>query len=265
MVLRDTPNILRRIAEVKRLEVERLKVDVPIRNIEKRIEAQSNPLNLAGTLFGDSVRIIAEVKRASPTAGVLRADFDVAYLASEYADNGAAAISVLTEEDHFRGSIDHLQVVQAAVYPRGIPVLRKDFIFDPYQVHESRAFGADAILLIVAMLTPKALRDLMELAQSFWMQCLVEIHDEDDLSVALDVGAEIVGINNRNLRTFKTDLGVTERLAPMIPTGKIIVSESGICERKHIQRVERAGVHAALVGQALVTAKDPGVKLRELV
>ena len=256
--------ILKEIVEVKRREVERLKVDAPIAELERRIEAQRPPLNLAGALLGESVRIIAEVKKASPTRGLLRPDFDPIRLATAYADNGAAAISVLTNADHFQGSIEHMEAVGSVAGPRGIPVLRKEFIFDHYQVYEARAHGADAILLIVSMLTAHQLRDLKELAEKFWMQCLVEVHDEEELRVALDAGAEIVGINNRDLRTFETDLAVTERLAPLIPEDKVIVSESGISSRDHLQRLKLAGAHTALIGEALVTAPDVGARLREL-
>jgi indole-3-glycerol phosphate synthase len=214
--------------------------------------------------MGGSVRVIAEVKRASPSKGLLVADFDGAALASIYAENGAAAVSVLTNVDHFQGSIHHLEAVQSVVRPRGIPILRKDFLFDSYQVYESRAYGADAILLIVAILSPDRLGQMMELAQGLWMQSLVEVHDERELEVALDSGAEIIGINNRDLRTFKTDLGVTERLAPLVPSGRVVVSESGISRSEHVRRVRAAGAHAVLVGEALVTAKEPGRKLREL-
>ncbi len=265
MVLKNAPDILKRIVEVERRDVDRRKVESPLANLEKRIERQGRPLNLAGALFGDAVRIIAEIKKASPAKGVLRSGVDPAHLANVYAENGAAAISVLTNAEHFRGSLDDLETVSGAVYSRGIPVLRKEFIFDPYQVYESRAFGADAILLIVAMLDSHTLKDLMELAQGLWMQCLVEVHDEDELRIALDAGAEIVGINNRDLHTFETDLEVTDRLAPTVPVGKIAVSESGISERAHIDRLAAAGAQAALIGEALVTAEDPGVKLRELV
>ena len=258
-------DILRKIVEVKRREVERLKVKVPIAELEKRIEAQAPPLNLAGALFGDSVRIIAEVKKASPSKGLLRKDFSPATLAKIYADNGAAAISVLTNADHFQGSIEHLAAVHSVANPRKIPVLRKEFIFDPYQVYEARAFGADAILLIVAMLTIDELKSLMALSQKFWMQCLVEVHDEEELKVALNAGAEIVGINNRDLRTFTTDLEVTERLASKIPFGKVVVSESGINNPEHIRRIKSAGAHAALIGEALVTSPDVAAKLGELV
>ena len=258
-------DILQKIVEVKRHEVERLKVEVPIAELERRIEAQQPPLNLAGALFGESVRIIAEVKKASPSKGLLRADFNPKSLAQTYADNGAAAISVLTNSDHFQGSIDHLSAVHSIANPRKVPVLRKEFIFDEYQIYEARAYGADALLLIVAMLTPERLKALMELSQKFWMQCLVEVHDEEELNVALHAGAEIVGINNRDLRTFITDLEVTERLASKIPFGKVVVSESGISNREHLKRIKSAGAHAALVGEALVTAPDIGAKLGELV
>ena len=265
MSKQDTPDILKEIVEVKRGEVERLKKEQPVSDLEALIERQPAPLNLSGALMGDSVRVIAEIKKASPAKGLLRSDFDPVALATDYADNGAAAISVLTNVDHFQGTIDHMKAVQGVANPRGIPVLRKEFIFDPYQVHEARAHGADAILLIVAMLTPECLKELLDLSATFWMQSLVEVHDDRELQVALDAGAEIVGINNRDLRTFKTDLETTERLAPLVSGDKIVVSESGISARAHVDRVRAAGAHAVLVGEALVTAGDPGAKLRELV
>jgi indole-3-glycerol phosphate synthase len=259
------PDILARIVEVKCREVERLKVEVPVAELERRIAAQKQPLNLAGALMGNAVRIIAEAKKASPAKGLLRKDFDARKLAETYVANGAAAISVLTNVDHFQGSLGDLRAVCAVAHSAGVPVLRKEFIFDPYQVPEARANGADAILLIVAMLTPKDLAALRALAERYWMQCLVEVHTENELRIAVDAGAEILGINNRDLRTFKTDLAVTERLAARIPAGKVIVSESGINTRADIQRIRVAGAHAALIGEALVTAPDPGAKLKEFV
>ena len=260
----DTPDILKEIVDVKRRDVGRLKIERPVSTLEGLIEAQTPALNLAGALWGDSVRIIAEVKKASPTKGLLRPDFDAADLATAYVENGAAAVSVLTNADYFQGSIEDLERVHTVANSRGVPVLRKEFIFDPYQVYEARAYGADAILLIVAMLERESLVELLGLAKRFWMQCLVEVHDEGELEAALEAGAEIVGINNRDLRTFTTDLGVTERLAALVPEGKVIVSESGISSRDHIRRIGGAGAHAALVGEALVTADDIGAKLREL-
>ena len=256
--------ILNEIVESKRREVDRLKIDTPIEQLEASIGDRDPPLNLSGALWGQSVRIIAEIKKASPSRGPLTAHFDAVSLATTYADNGAAAISVLTNTDHFQGRVEHLDAVREVAHPRGIPVLRKEFIFDPYQVYEARAHGADAILLIVAILTPEKLRSLMDLAKLFCMQCLVEVHDEDELKIALEAGAEIVGINNRDLRTFKTDISVTERLVPLIPRDKIVVSESDISTPENIQRVKRAGAHAALIGEALVTAPDVGARLREL-
>ena len=261
---KNTPDILKEIVAVKRREVERLKTEAPFAGLEARIAGCQRPLDFGAALRGDSVRVIAEVKKASPTKGLLRPDFDVGSLAKTYVDNGAAAISVLTNADHFQGSIEHLEAVAATAHPHGVPVLRKEFVFDPYQVYEARACGADAILLIVAMLEPHLLSELFGLATELHMQCLVEVHDEGELAVALDLDAAVVGINNRDLRTFRTDLEVTDRLAPMVPAGRIAVSESGISSRAHVKRVGASGVSAVLVGEALVTAPDVGAKLREL-
>ena len=257
-------DILNEIVAAKRREVQRLKTETPIAALQDRIAAQPPPLNLAGALWGDEVRVIAEIKKASPSKGILRHDFDPAALARIYADNGAAAISVLTNADHFQGSIAHLEAAAAAAHETRVPTLRKEFIFDPYQIHEARAFGADAILLIAAILDTAQLKDLMAQAREFWMQCLVEVHNEDELAAALNADAEIIGINNRDLRTFKTDLAVTERLASKIPFGKVIVSESGISDRQHLRRVKAAGANAALIGESLITAPDIAAKLKEL-
>ena len=260
------PDILRRIVEVEREDLARRKAALPMAELERRIHAPGHPrpLNLAGSLMGGEIRVIAEVKRATPSKGVLREDLDPADLAAAYADNRAAAVSVLTNAPFFQGSIQDMESVHEALRPRQIPILRKDFLFDPYQVCEARAHGADAVLLIAAMLSTRQLIDLMAAAKGFWMQCLVETHDESELDDAIAAGAEIVGINNRDLRTFETDLAVTEGLAPLVPPGLIVVSESGISTREDAARVRRAGAHAVLVGEALVTAADPGAKLREL-
>ncbi len=260
------PDILRKIVEVEREDLARRRADVPMGELERRIESPVHPraLNFAGSLMGGETRVIAEVKRATPSKGVLREYLDPAGLASSYADNGAAAVSVLTNAPFFQGSIDDMESVHRALRPRQVPVLRKDFIFDAYQLCEARAHGADAALLIAAMLSPSQLRDLMSVAQGFWMQCLVEVHDESEMDAAIDAGAEVIGINNRNLHTFETDLGVTERLAPLAPSDRIVVSESGINTREDAARVGQAGAHAVLVGEALVTAPDPGAKLRDL-
>lgn len=258
-------HILDEIVAAKRLELESSIDGIPLACLEKRIEDQTPPLNLSGALMGDSVRVIGEVKKASPSKGILRHDFDPGYLAASYVDNGAAAVSVLTNVDHFAGSLCDMEVVRDILYPRGIPILRKDFIFDPYQIYESRASGADAVLLIVSILTPERLKELLEISRGLWMQCLVEVHDEAEIQVALDAGAEIVGINNRDLTNFIVDLEVTERLAPLIPYGKVIVSESGVSSREHVRRVGRAGANAVLVGEALMTAVNPGDKLEGLL
>ena len=255
--------ILDDIVASKRREVEASKERTPLEALEERAAAQPPPLNLSGALLGDRVRLIAEVKKASPSRGLLAPDFDPVRLATAYASNGAAAVSVLTDP-RFQGTLEHLSSVKKALAPSGAPVLRKDFIFDPYQVHESRAHGADAILLIAAILPPADLKDLLALARRSWMQCLVEVHNPDELDTALESGAEIIGINNRDLRTFVTSLSVTEEIAPRIPRGKVVVSESGISEPAHLAALRRLGVHAVLVGEAIVTAPDPGAKVREL-
>jgi indole-3-glycerol phosphate synthase len=265
LTTRNAPDILQKIVAVKREDVERLKSDVPLSALRERMAAQANALDFAGALRGDSVRVIAEVKKASPSRGVLRADFDPVEIATVYVENGAAAISVLTNVEFFQGSIGNLETVGSIAHPKGVPVLRKEFIFDPYQVYEARAYGADALLLIVAMLSAEELASLMALTAECGMQALVEVHDEDELRIALDAGADIIGINNRDLRTFVTDLAVTERLASRVPAGKVIISESGIATRDDVKRVRKAGANAILVGESLVVSDDIGAKLRELL
>ena len=236
---------------------------MPQSRLEKHLADSSLPLNFSGALLGNNVRLIAEVKKSSPSKGVLRPCFDAVDLACSYAYNGAAAISVLTDK-HFEGNLNHLSSVKNSLSDVAIPVLRKDFIIDPYQIFEARAFGADAILLIVATLGKETLSELLAIAKSIWIQCLVEVHSERELQIALDCGAEIIGINNRNLNTFTTSIDVTKELAPQIPKGKVIVSESGINTRQTIVELGRLGIHAVLVGEALVTAQDVGKKVREL-
>ena len=256
-------NILGDIVAAKTPELARQKELVSLANLQEKITRQPPPLNLSGALLGGGVRLIAEVKKASPSRGLLRPNFDPLELARTYVENGAAALSVLTDP-RFEGELEHLDQIKSTGSSGRAPVLRKDFIFDPYQVYEARAAGADALLLIVAILEPDLLKKLLGLSQELWMQCLVEVHDEDELAVALDSGAEIIGINNRDLRTFNTDLAVSEALAPKVPRGKIIVSESGISSPADLRRVSAVGVNAVLVGEALVTAGDVGQKVREL-
>lgn len=257
------PNILDEIVAAKRIELADSKKQISVAELESAAADQPRPLNLSGALLGGGVRLIAEVKKASPSRGLLMPDFDHLKLAETYAANGAAAISCLTDL-RFQGELSFLQQIKETGASQRAPVIRKDFIFDPYQVVETRAAGADAMLLIVAILEPAQLKELLDAAQAHWMQCLVEVHDEAELKTAVDVGAEIIGINNRDLRTFTTDLSVTERIAPLVPRGKQIVSESGIFTRDHLRQMNKVRVNAVLVGEALVTAPDVGEKVREL-
>jgi indole-3-glycerol phosphate synthase len=255
--------ILDNIIAAKRAEVTRKKERVPLETLKERIATQPTSLAFADALRGDRVRLIAEAKKASPSRGLLRPDFDPVTLATTYAENGAAAVSVLTDS-HFQGTLEHMAAVKEALLVRHVPVLRKDFILEPYQVYESRAWNADAILLIVAILEPRQLSQLLGLARELSLGCLVEVHNEEELDAALQANSEVIGINNRDLHTFKTDLSVTERLAPRITPNKTLVSESGIHTPKDVARVCRAGVYAVLVGEALVTASDVAAKVREL-
>lgn len=255
--------ILEQIVEAKKGEVEEQKGRVSQSELEGRVKAMSLPLNLSGALLGDRVRLIAEVKKASPSRGLLAENFDPQGLAQTYVDNGAAAISVLTDP-RFQGTLEDLETVAQVAGPRRTPVIRKDFIFDPYQVYEARSRGADGLLLIAAILSPSHLAEMLSVCQELWIQTLVEVHDEVELEAAVEAGAEIIGINNRNLHTFETDLSVTERLARMAPRGKIIVSESGIFTAGHVSMLAGLGVNAVLVGEALVTAEDTAAKVREL-
>ena len=257
------PNILDEIVAAKRIELADSKKQISVAELESAAADQPRPLNLSGALLGGGVRLIAEVKKASPSRGLLMPDFDHLKLAETYAANGAAAISCLTDL-RFQGELSFLQQIKETGASQRAPVIRKDFIFDPYQAVETRAAGADAMLLIVAILEPAQLKELLDAAQAHWMQCLVEVHDEAELETAVDAGAEIIGINNRDLRTFTTDLSVTERIAPLVPRGKQIVSESGIFTRDHLRQMNKVRVNAVLVGEALVTAPDVGEKVREL-
>jgi indole-3-glycerol phosphate synthase len=205
--------------------------------------------------------VIAEIKRRSPSRGEIRPDFDPVGIAKSYADAGAAALSVLTDERFFGGHLDFLTRVRREV---DLPLLRKDFVVDPYQIDEARVAGADAVLLIVAALDARAVRTLRQRALERGLDALVEIHDEDELAVALEAGADLVGINNRDLRSFETDLAVTERLAPRIPEGVVVVAESGIFTPRDVSRLTGAGAHACLVGESLMREADVGKALRRL-
>jgi indole-3-glycerol phosphate synthase len=254
--------MLDKIIAQKREEVERIKKVATITYLQERIARQKPPLDLALALTGDHIRLIAEVKQASPSQGMLSPNFNSVKLAQTYAEGGAAAISVLTEANYFMGSIEHLAAIKEVV---GLPLLRKDFIFDPYQVCESRAYGADALLLIAAILSQRQLKELVSLSHSLGLRCLVEVHNEGEVERAVLSGAEIIGINNRDLNTFAVDIYTTRRLRPLIPEEKIIVSESGIKSKKDIGKLRKWGVGAVLVGEALVTARDVLAKMKELL
>lgn len=206
--------------------------------------------------------VIAEVKKASPSKGVIRADFDPLAIAREYAASGASAISVLTEERHFQGKGEYLTAIRAAV---PVPLLRKDFLFDPYQVTEARALGADAVLLILAMLDEALFLELQSAAGETGLDVLVEVHDEDELERALAAKAPLIGVNNRDLRTFATSLAVSERLAARVGSAAVLVAESGIDSPADIARLERCGVSRFLIGETLMRAPHPGEKLRQLL
>ena len=256
--------ILDEIVEVKKSVLAQAKLDAPIDELMRRIAERTAPVSLAKALQSDEIRLIAEVKKASLSAGLLRMDFNPSELAATYAASGAAAVSCLTD-DHFQGTLAHLSEVKTALAPYGVPVLRKDFLTDPYQLFEARAYGADAALLIVAVLTADLLKTLLGVATGLQLECLVEVHDEAELATALDAGAKIIGINNRDLHTFKTDLAVTERLAPKAPDDVTVVSESGIRDRGDMVRLYELGADAGLVGEAIVTQEDPGAKVCELL
>ena len=254
--------MLDKIVADKKEELKQRKKTVPVSELEVRIARRAGTLDFAAALKKDGVGIIAEVKKASPSKGVLCPDFNPTALARTYADNRAAAISVLTESKYFQGNIEHLAEIREGVK---IPLLRKDFIFDPYQVYESRACGADALLLIAAILEQKQLDELLILSHELGLNCLVEVHSEGEVEKALSSGARIIGINNRDLTTFQVDIGTTQRLRPLIPEDRIVVSESGISTRRDIDSLKSWDVDAALVGAALLTSDDIGVKMREFI
>ena len=259
-----TSTILDMIVETKRKDLEEARQAVSLVEMERRIASQPSPRSLSAVLRGERIDLIAEVKKASPSRGLLIADFDPVALARIYTENGAAAISILTEAPHFQGSLDHLKAVREALGPGCPPLLRKDFIFDTYQVHEARAWGADAVLLIAAILTRGQIELLIAEARELGMECLVEVHNKSEVKAALGGGAEIVGLNNRDLTTFEGDLETTRRLRPAIPGHVTTVAESGIFTRDHVAILAEWGVDAVLVGEGLVKSPDVGAKVREL-
>ena len=258
-----TDTILDRIVADKRAELAVARSALPLVELQERSKDAPATRPFATALRGPRVGLIAEVKKASPSRGLLRDGFDPVVLATAYADAGAAAISVLTDEKYFQGSLAHLRLIRDAL-PTGPPLLRKDFLFDEYQIYETRCGGADAVLLICAILEEELMRELIACANSLGMEALVEAHHEQEVQSAISAGGELIGINNRDLRTFNVDLATTERLAPLATEGAILVAESGIFRREDIRRLEACGVSAVLIGEALVTASDPAAKIREL-
>ncbi len=257
-------NILAQILEVKEREVAEARSQRPLRDLIKVAAEVSPPRSLAQALrrrAGEPVRVIAEIKRASPSAGPIRADADPADIGVRYQANGAAAISVLTDTSFFDGQLAFLDVVRAVTE---VPILRKDFLIEPYQVVESRAAGADAVLLIVAALGDAELAILLAESRRLGMDALVEVHDEAEAARAVEAGAEIIGVNHRNLATFEIDMSLTERLRSLVPEGVILVGESGIRSAADIERVGAAGAHAVLVGERLMREPDPGEALKAL-
>jgi indole-3-glycerol phosphate synthase len=255
--------ILAEILDAKRGEVAAAKARVAPAALAGRAEAAAEPTRgFRRTLAAaPAPAVVAELKRRSPSRGEIRPDFDPVACAREYAAGGAAALSVLTDERYFGGRLEYLAAVRAAVR---LPLLRKDFVIDAYQVDEARVAGADAVLLIVAALDAPALAALSARARALGLDALVEVHDERELDAALAAGADLVGVNNRDLRTFVTDLAVTERLAPRLPPSVLLVAESGIAGPADVSRLARAGARAFLVGESLMREPDPGKALRRL-
>ncbi|MEW5880280.1 MAG: indole-3-glycerol phosphate synthase TrpC [Pseudomonadota bacterium] len=258
-------DILRKILAVKREEIARAKSHEPYAKLVARAEARQDLRDFEGALRAKIAAglpaVIAEVKKASPSKGVLRDDFDPAAIGASYAKHGAACLSVLTDSRFFQGAPEHLD---AARRSSGLPVLRKDFVVDEYQVAEARAWGADCILLIVAALDLQRLRDLEAAARSLGMAVLVEVHDAAELEAALKLDTPLVGINNRDLRTFDVSLRTTLDLLPRIGTGRVVITESGILHAADVAKMRAAGVHAFLVGEAFMRAPDPGAELARL-
>ncbi len=257
--------ILTQIVSENLQELEHKKRNIPLVKMCDMALEQAQPLDFAAALKGSNIRLIAEIKKASPSRGVIRHDFRPTEIAQLYANNGASAISILTEPRYFQGSLDYLKDIRTALGNKSLPLLRKDFICDPYQIYESRANGADSLLLIVAILEPDKLQELLGISSELNMSPLVEVHNEAETEIALNSNAEIIGINNRDLTTFTVNIETTERLRPLIPPGRIVVSESGIKDRNDIEKLEQLNVNAVLIGESLMKAADITAKMKEFV
>ena len=261
----NTPDILKTILAKKADEVARRKSGMSIANLEEIAAGVERPRGFYNAIQNKvSARkpaIIAEIKKASPSQGVIREDFNPIVIGQDYAMNGAACLSVLTDKEFFQGSEAYLQMVRERC---PLPVLRKDFMIDPYQVYEARALGADCILLIVAALEQEMMHELSDIATKLGMDVLVETHDAEELARALELETKLIGINNRNLRTFETSLQTTLNLMKQIPTDRIIITESGIHTRDDVEFMLDNGIYAFLVGEVFMRAESPGQKMREL-
>lgn len=261
------PSILQKIVDHSRRLLPAAKRREPLATLEARIATRKAPRDFPAALRGDGMRIIAEVKSASPSAGVIRGRVDAVAQARRYAAAGASAISVLTERKHFGGSLRRLGAIAATFEPApaATPLLRKDFLFDPYQVYQARAYGGDTFLLIVAILEQAALTDMLALGRRLGMEPLVEVHDEGEVERAVAANARVIGINNRDLNTFTVSLETTGRLRKLIPADRIVVSESGIKTRDDMHRLRDWGADAVLIGETLMTAPSLPDKMRELL
>lgn len=257
-------SILDNIVAATRQDLAARRQKTTMDSLARQIETQLPPLDFKQVLQGRQMQLIAEVKKASPSRGVICQDFDPVKIAAIYRQGGAAAISVLTETRYFSGSLEYLGAIKKALTPGMIPLLRKDFIIDLYQIYESRAFGADSLLLIAAILDDQQLKFFINKCRELGMEPLVEIHNKAEAGRAIACGAQIIGINNRDLNTFQTDIRTTGILRPLIPPEIVVVSESGIHGKKDMAYLKSCGVNAVLVGEALMAADDIPKKLMEL-
>lgn len=257
--------ILKKILERKAEEVAQRQASTSLNDLEKRIKSASACRGFCDALMerisNKRPAVIAEIKKASPSKGLIREDFEPALIAESYAENGAACLSVLTDRDFFQGEEAYLEAARSACK---LPVIRKDFMVDPWQIAESRAIGADCILLIVAALSPEQLKELADCARHYAMDFLVEVHNQEELELALSLEATLIGINNRDLNTFKTSLSVTYNLLPHIPDNVAVITESGIHIREDVEEMQEHGVYGFLVGESFMRAAEPGEKLKEL-